>query len=160
MESYERSNFKITSSIARGKINNQTSILTQNDDRKSNHFNYNIWVIPLGISKAFESIHTPCMHCRKMKFSIKDFFSKCDQIRSFLRIWSHLLKISLMENFILYVVMLHIMLILIHDLVLNVRLGKTTGEDILTKIGITQTDFLSALLFIFYLAKTINQLPD
>ena len=36
----------------------------------------------------------------KMKFSIKDFFSKCDQIRSFLRIWSHLLRKSLMENFI------------------------------------------------------------
>ena len=37
---------------------------------------------------------------QKMKFSIKDFFSKCDQIRSFLQIWSHLLKKSLMENFI------------------------------------------------------------
>ena len=36
---------------------------------------------------------------QKMKFSIKDFFSKCDQIRSFLRIWSHLLKKLLMENF-------------------------------------------------------------
>ena len=35
-----------------------------------------------------------------MKFSIKDLFSKCDQIRCFLRIWSHLLKKSLMENFI------------------------------------------------------------
>ena len=35
-----------------------------------------------------------------MKFSIKDFFSKCDQICSFLRIWSHLLKKSLTENFI------------------------------------------------------------
>ena len=35
-----------------------------------------------------------------MEFSIKDFFRKCDQIRSFLRIWSHLLKKSLMENFI------------------------------------------------------------
>ena len=35
-----------------------------------------------------------------MKFSIKDFFSKCDQIRSFLRIWSHLLKKSLLKNFI------------------------------------------------------------
>ena len=34
-----------------------------------------------------------------MKFSIKDFFSKCDQIRSFQRIWSHLLKKCLMENF-------------------------------------------------------------
>ena len=36
----------------------------------------------------------------KMEFSVKDFFSKCDQIRSFLRIWSHLLKKSLMKNFI------------------------------------------------------------
>ena len=31
---------------------------------------------------------------------MNDFCSKCDQIRSFLRIWSHLLKNSLMENFI------------------------------------------------------------
>ena len=30
-----------------------------------------------------------------MKFSIKDFFSKFDQIRSFLQISSHLLKKSL-----------------------------------------------------------------
>ena len=37
---------------------------------------------------------------QKMKLSIKYFFSKCDQIRSFLRIWSHLLQKSLMENFI------------------------------------------------------------
>ena len=37
---------------------------------------------------------------QKMKFSIKDFFSKFDQIRSLLRIWSHLLKKSLMGNFI------------------------------------------------------------
>ena len=35
-----------------------------------------------------------------MKFSIKDVFSKCDQIHSFLRIWSHFLKKCLMENFI------------------------------------------------------------
>ena len=35
-----------------------------------------------------------------MKFSIKDFFSKCDQIRRKLWIWSHSLKKSLMENFI------------------------------------------------------------
>ena len=35
-----------------------------------------------------------------MKFFIKDFFDKCDQIRRQLRIWSRLLKKSLMENFI------------------------------------------------------------
>ena len=37
---------------------------------------------------------------QKMKFFIKDFFSKCNQTRSFLRIWSHLLKKSLMENLV------------------------------------------------------------
>ena len=36
---------------------------------------------------------------QKMKFSIEDFYSKCDQIRWKLWIWSHLLKKSLMENF-------------------------------------------------------------
>ena len=41
---------------------------------------------------------------KKMKFSIKYFFGKCDQIRSFLPIWSHLLKKSLMDNFIFCVV--------------------------------------------------------
>ena len=35
-----------------------------------------------------------------MKSSIKDFFSKCDHIRRKLRIWSHLLKKSLLEHFI------------------------------------------------------------
>ena len=37
---------------------------------------------------------------QKMKFSIEDFYSKCDEIRRKLRIWSHLLKKSLTENFI------------------------------------------------------------
>ena len=37
---------------------------------------------------------------QKMKFYIKDFFSKCDQIRRKLWIWSHLLKKSLIESLI------------------------------------------------------------
>ena len=40
-----------------------------------------------------------------MKFFIKDLFSKCEQIRSFLRIWSYLLKRPLMENFMFCAVM-------------------------------------------------------
>ena len=35
-----------------------------------------------------------------MKFSIKDFFSKCDQILRKLRIWSQLLKKPLIKNLI------------------------------------------------------------
>ena len=46
---------------------------------------------------------------QKMKFSIKNFFSKCDQIHSLLRVWSHLLKKSLMENFIFCAVDIELM---------------------------------------------------
>ena len=48
------------------------------------------------ISAISENTHT----AHKMKFSIKDFFSKCDQIGCLQRICSHLMKKSLMENFI------------------------------------------------------------
>ena len=44
---------------------------------------------------------------QQMKFPIKDFLSKCDQIHSFLLNWSHLLKKSLMENFIFCAVIYH-----------------------------------------------------
>ena len=37
---------------------------------------------------------------QKMKLFIKYFFSKCEQIRRKLLIWSHLLKKTLMKNFI------------------------------------------------------------
>ena len=50
----------------------------------------------------FATIHHLLMisvTAQKVKFSIKGFFSKCDQIRSFLWIWSHLLTKSLMINF-------------------------------------------------------------
>ena len=40
-----------------------------------------------------------------MKFSSKDFFSKRYQIGRKLQIWSHLVKKTLMENFIFYVVL-------------------------------------------------------
>ena len=41
-----------------------------------------------------------------MKFSIKDFFSKCDEILSFRGIWSHLLKKALMKNFFFCVLLI------------------------------------------------------
>ena len=48
--------------------------------------------------QGFEGNNLPLkITAQKMKFSIKDFFNKCDQIRRKLRIWSHLLKKSLME---------------------------------------------------------------
>ena len=50
-----------------------------------------------------EKIKTLCQGCnytaQKMKFFIKNLFSKCDQIRE-LRVCSYLLKKSLIENFI------------------------------------------------------------
>ena len=56
-------------------------------------------------------MNTPFSKLKKLitlrKKWIKDFFSKCDQILSKLRIWSYLLKKSLMENFIFCAVISH-----------------------------------------------------
>ena len=41
-----------------------------------------------------------CITAQKIKFSIKNFCCKCDQISSFPQIRPHLLEKSLMENFI------------------------------------------------------------
>ena len=46
-------------------------------------------------------LHKRELTAQKMKLFIKDFFSNSDQIHSFLRMWSNLLKKSLMENFFL-----------------------------------------------------------
>ena len=61
------------------------------------------WYTCNNIHKSLKQINSQMLAgltSQKMKFSIKDFFCKCDEIRSFLRIWSHLLKKSLKENFI------------------------------------------------------------
>ena len=48
---------------------------------------------------GLQSSNLDTLH-KKMKFLIKDFFSKCDQIRRKLLFWSHLLEKFLIENFI------------------------------------------------------------
>ena len=64
---------------------------THNGDSSRAYHSMNYWIL-----------FTP----QKMKFCMKDFFCKYDQIRRKLRIWSHLLKKSLMENFIFCAVLL------------------------------------------------------
>ena len=51
---------------------------------------------------------------------------------------------------------LHIMHLLINDVIFNVKIGETIGENILTAAGICQGDCLSALLFILYLGHAIK----
>ena len=55
----------------------------------------------LAKSRKIKSLHRILWHCTK-KFSIIDFFSKCDQICRKLQIWSHFLKKPLMGNFIFF----------------------------------------------------------
>ena len=52
------------------------------------------------VSKSSVKYFVKKCTAQKMKFSIRNFFRKCDQIRSFMQIWSHLLKKFLMGNFI------------------------------------------------------------
>ena len=60
---------------------------------------YEFMFLEIANSSEIMSLHVYST-AQKMKFSIKDFFSKCDQICNLLRIWSHLLNKSLTENFI------------------------------------------------------------
>ena len=64
---------------------------------------YDRWVLSKGHKNYVTDLYlmnSVPTTAQKVKFSIKDFFNKCDQIRRKLRIWSHLLEKSLMENFI------------------------------------------------------------
>ena len=54
----------------------------------SANFGHISLVVVKSNNKYSDSLHT----VQKMKFSVKDFFSKCEQIRRKLRICSHLLK--------------------------------------------------------------------
>ena len=51
---------------------------------------------------------------------------------------------------------LHMMKILIEDVSLKARIGKSTGNKINTNIGVPQGDCLSPILFIVYLAKALK----
>ena len=50
----------------------------------------------------------------------------------------------------------HMLSILILDVRLKVKVGDQEGEEIITEVGIAQGDCLSAILFILYLAITLN----
>ena len=54
---------------------------------------------------------------------------------------------------------MRMMYLLIDYVKLKVRMGRSLGEEILTNIGVAQGDCLSALLFIFYLAKFVDVIP-
>ena len=69
------------------------------------------WTIPMHPAVSWIPVfklseYQDVLTIQKMKFSIKHFFSKCDQICRKLRVQSHLLKKSLMENFIFCAVIL------------------------------------------------------
>ena len=81
---------------------------------------------------------------QKLKFSIKDFLSKCDQIRSFLRIWSHLLKKSLMKNFIFCAVK-------------HATLSKMTLAVRLTISNVVQSCFSASNLICSRLRTSLNE---
>ena len=51
---------------------------------------------------------------------------------------------------------LHLLSILIYDVNLKVKIGTNFGEVINTEVGIAQGDCLSAVLFIYYLANSLN----
>ena len=60
------------------------------------------WLVFMNLS-SFTMNMKYTQTAQKIKFSIKDIFSECDQIGRKLQIWSHCWKKSLMENFFFFV---------------------------------------------------------
>ena len=93
-----------------------------------------------------------------MKFSIKVFFSKCDQIRCSLRIWSHLLKKSSMENFSFCAVLCQLIECDIGNIFLEKPYTKYGGETIprpfskklKSRISLYQQSKVSHSFFLLY----------
>ena len=54
---------------------------------------------------------------------------------------------------------LHLLINILIDVLINVQVGNETGDNIKTNVGSCQGDCLSAIFFIFYLAKSITPLP-
>ena len=97
-----------------------------------------------------------------MEFVVKDFFSKCGQIRIFSRICSHLLKKLLKENFIFYAVInnsqyfKHLRFIAakklhLHLLFIFIFKGQNSKWDIMIKIII----FMKTNWKLYFLSKAV-----
>ena len=78
---------------------------------------------------------------QKLNFSTKDFFSKCDQTRRKLRIFSHLLNKSLMENLIFCAVdKLHLHLIYKERIIIKIGETEIKSSDCINLLGIKIDD--------------------
>ena len=71
--------------------------ISTNDGQIQSAFSQVYHVLGATIMVFFQIPRYHSLH-KKMKFCNKNLFSKFDQIRRKLQIWSHLLKKSLMEN--------------------------------------------------------------
>ena len=84
---------------------------------------------------------------QKLKFSITDFFSKCDQICSFLWIWSHLRDKSLME--LIFFIWYCRWFFLNHHLKSHRRIN-------ITCYGKTEVSFAKSLVFVNNVSYRVN----
>ena len=78
---------------------NPTSLTWISDGRKTWSSIFFTWLFFHVTHQKWQRLRVICVTLhRKFNFSIRDFFSRFDQIRCFLRIWSRLLKKSLIQK--------------------------------------------------------------
>ena len=102
---------------------------------------------------------------QKLKFSTKDFFSKCDQTRRKLRIFSHLLNKSLMENFIFCAVeKLHLYLIYKERIIMKIGGTEIKSSNCINLLGIKIDDTIIFNEHLHYItdktSRRINTFPS
>ena len=102
---------------------------------------------------------------QKLKFSTKNFFSKCDQIRRKLRIFSHLLNKSLMENFIFCAVdKLHLYLSYKERIIMKIGETEIKSSNCVNLLGIKIDDKIIFNEHLHYItdnaSRRINTFPS
>ena len=73
-------------------------------------------------SRDLSQYHKIYLHSTKNKLSLEDFFNKCDEMCSFLRIWSHLKEKLSIENFIFCVVLVFRLIFLLAPFIFTLTL--------------------------------------
>ena len=122
------------------------------------HFNKRLFGTPLASFKNValkQNFYQDLYTAQKMKISTKDFFSKCDQIYCLLQIWSHILKMSVMENFIF---LCSVITQEYQQKTPPYGFSKKVLENLKKKIRqkvVLNTTIFSSLILIFFLKKKI-----
>ena len=107
----------------------------------------------VGMVAFVEVVVVRTFTAQKMKFSIKDFFSNCDQLYRNLRIWSHLLQKSLIKNLIFCACSVYTSL---HETLTLWSTISQNGQTYFKNLAVFSTKFLKCFWLFWNIMQELN----